>query len=75
MRQSDGDFPFGIGPGCSRSSDFKLACDDTTQPPKLFFCDTTIQVMYSIIVATSEKASISDETATQLATTSPTLCQ
>lgn len=48
------DFPFGIGPNCSRSSDFELTCDDTTQPPMLFMRGGTTQVINDITIVTTE---------------------
>lgn len=57
------DFPFGIGgPDCSRSSDLELTCDNTTQPPKLFFlCDNSTQVTESIVMDTMKTISSSSD--------------
>ncbi|CAN6181913.1 unnamed protein product [Urochloa humidicola] len=56
------DFPFGIGPDCSRSSDFELTCDNSTQPPKLFFQNYRFtQVMDSIVISSTESMDTSSE--------------
>nr|CAB3450332.1 unnamed protein product [Digitaria exilis] len=37
-------YPFGTSPGCFRQG-FELTCDTTTQPPKLFWANSTTQMV------------------------------
>ncbi|KAK3154593.1 hypothetical protein QOZ80_2BG0192650 [Eleusine coracana subsp. coracana] len=37
-------YPFGTAPGCFRQG-FELTCDDTTHPPRLFWANSTTQML------------------------------
>lgn len=42
------DYPFGTGSShCFRQPDFELICDNTTRPPRLFFRNSTTEIVES----------------------------
>lgn len=45
------DYPFGVGPGCSRGGDFELICHESAEEHKLFLHDGITRVSYNVEMA------------------------